>query len=46
MKDVRATTPILRAMYGQNAVAFSDLKREVDPRDIMRNEFLERTLCL
>jgi decaprenylphospho-beta-D-ribofuranose 2-oxidase len=46
VKDVRATTPTLRAMYGQNAVAFSDLKREVDPHDIMRNEFLDRTLCL
>jgi hypothetical protein len=30
-------------MYGENAVRFFRLKRELDPRNTLRDPFLERT---
>jgi hypothetical protein len=30
-------------MYGDNAVEFFDLKHELDPSGVLRNDFLTRT---
>ena len=43
VKNVSAREATLRAMYGDNARDFFDLKRELDPGCMLRNEFLERT---
>lgn len=43
VKNVCADRSRLREMYGANAVAFFALKRELDPRCVLRNAFLERT---
>ena len=43
VKNVCAEQGTLAAMYGDNAVAFFRLKRELDPDGMLRNEFLERT---
>lgn len=43
VKNVHAKQSTLAAMYGENAVEFFRLKRELDPRSILRNDFLERT---
>jgi decaprenylphospho-beta-D-ribofuranose 2-oxidase len=43
VKNVHARTSTLAAMYGDNAVQFFALKRELDPQGILRNAFLERT---
>ena len=43
VKDVYASRETLATMYGQNAIDFFRLKRELDPHCILRNEFLERT---
>ena len=33
----------LAEMYGENARDFFELKRDLDPTGMLRNEFLERT---
>jgi decaprenylphospho-beta-D-ribofuranose 2-oxidase len=43
VKNVFADQATLAAMYGDYAVQFLGLKRELDPSGILRNEFLERT---
>jgi decaprenylphospho-beta-D-ribofuranose 2-oxidase len=43
VKNVHARQSTLAAMYGDNAVEFFRLKRELDPGSILRNDFLERT---
>ena len=43
VKNVCATKATLASMYGDNAVEFFRLKRELDPDGVLRNEFLERT---
>jgi len=43
VKNVSARAETLQAMYGPSAVAFFALKRELDPRAVLRNDFLERT---
>lgn len=43
VKNVCAEQGTLAAMYGDHAVAFFRLKRELDPDGVLRNEFLERT---
>ena len=43
VKNVCAEQETLAAMYGDNAIEFFRLKRELDPGGILRNEFLERT---
>lgn len=43
VKNVHAKQSTLAAMYGDNAVEFFRLKRELDPGSILRNDFLERT---
>jgi decaprenylphospho-beta-D-ribofuranose 2-oxidase len=43
VKNVHAEQSTLAEMYGENAVEFFNLKRELDPDGILANEFLERT---
>lgn len=43
VKNVYAKKSTLAAMYGDNAVEFFRLKRELDPGGVLRNDFLERT---
>ena len=43
VKNVSAKKSTLAEMYGQNARDFFELKRDLDPTGILRNEFLERT---
>jgi decaprenylphospho-beta-D-ribofuranose 2-oxidase len=43
VKNVRANPATLAAMYGRDARAFFDLKQELDPHCVFRNEFLDRT---
>ncbi|RMF57552.1 MAG: FAD-binding oxidoreductase [Calditrichaeota bacterium] len=47
VKNVRATPEQITAMYGENLQAFQTLKRELDPDNILRNEFFDRlfTAC-
>ena len=43
VKNVFAKPQTLAAMYGDAAVEFFRLKRELDPRMLLRDDFLERT---
>lgn len=43
VKNVCARRETLAKMYGPNAVRMFELKRELDPGLVLRNEFLERT---
>jgi decaprenylphospho-beta-D-ribofuranose 2-oxidase len=43
VKNVHASQATLRQMYGDNALDFVRLKRDLDPHCIFHNEFLERT---
>ncbi|HEY7255049.1 MAG TPA: FAD-binding oxidoreductase [Solirubrobacterales bacterium] len=43
VKNVFAKPQTLAAMYGDHAVEFFRLKRELDPRMLLRDDFLERT---
>jgi len=43
VKNVFARPETLAQMYGDHAVEFFQLKRELDPETILRNDFLERT---
>ncbi len=43
VKNVFAKEATLAEMYGEHAVEFFRLKRELDPGGILRNDFLERT---
>jgi decaprenylphospho-beta-D-ribofuranose 2-oxidase len=43
VKCVYASQETLRAMYGDNVVAFLELKRRLDPDDMLHNDFLDRT---
>ena len=43
VKNVHANETTLAEMYGQDAIEFFALKRELDPDCVFRNEFLERT---
>jgi decaprenylphospho-beta-D-ribofuranose 2-oxidase len=43
VKNVCAEQATLAKMYGDNAIEFFRLKRELDPGGILRNDFLERT---
>jgi decaprenylphospho-beta-D-ribofuranose 2-oxidase len=43
VKNVFAKESTLAAMYGDHAVEFFRLKRELDPGGVLRNDFLERT---
>jgi decaprenylphospho-beta-D-ribofuranose 2-oxidase len=43
VKNVFATKTTLAAMYGDYAIEFFRLKRELDPQGVLRNDFLERT---
>jgi decaprenylphospho-beta-D-ribofuranose 2-oxidase len=43
VKNVFAKRETLAAMYGDHAVEFFRLKRELDPAGVLRNDFLERT---
>jgi decaprenylphospho-beta-D-ribofuranose 2-oxidase len=43
VKNVHAKKETLAAMYGQNALDFFKLKRELDPGGLLCNKFLERT---
>jgi decaprenylphospho-beta-D-ribofuranose 2-oxidase len=43
VKNVCAKQSTLAAMYGDNAIEFFRLKRELDPEGVLRNEFLSRT---
>jgi decaprenylphospho-beta-D-ribofuranose 2-oxidase len=43
VKNVHAHKDTLTTMYGQNALDFFRLKRDLDPHCIFRNEFLDRT---
>jgi decaprenylphospho-beta-D-ribofuranose 2-oxidase len=42
VKNVVASQRTLAEMYGDGAERFSELKRELDPAGILRNDFLER----
>jgi decaprenylphospho-beta-D-ribofuranose 2-oxidase len=42
VKNVRARTPTLRAMFADALPAFLALKREVDPHGVLRNAFFDR----
>ena len=42
VKNVCADQGTLAAMYGDHAVTFFSLKRELDPNGVLRNDFLER----
>ncbi len=44
VKNVFAKPETLAKMYGDHAVEFVRLKNELDPRGLLRNDFLERTL--
>lgn len=43
VKNVFAKQETLAKMYGEHAVEFVRLKRELDPQGLLRNDFLERT---
>jgi decaprenylphospho-beta-D-ribofuranose 2-oxidase len=43
VKNVFASRQTLAAMYGDSAVEFFRLKRELDPGCVLRDDFLERT---
>ena len=43
VKNVFAKPQTLAAMYGEHAVEFFRLKRELDPQMLLRDDFLERT---
>lgn len=43
VKNVFAKPETLAAMYGDHAVEFFRLKRELDPEMVLRDDFLERT---
>jgi hypothetical protein len=43
VKNVYAGRETLAAMYGEHAVEFFRLKRELDPGMVLRDAFLERT---
>jgi decaprenylphospho-beta-D-ribofuranose 2-oxidase len=43
VKNVFAKPQTLAQMYGEHAVEFFRLKRELDPRMMLRDDFLERT---
>ncbi|MGH2991096.1 MAG: FAD-binding oxidoreductase [Solirubrobacterales bacterium] len=43
VKNVFARQTALERMYGENAVRFFRLKRDLDPRKTLRDPFLERT---
>jgi decaprenylphospho-beta-D-ribofuranose 2-oxidase len=43
VKNVFARPATLQAMYGNHVREFVDLKRQLDPDGILRNDFLERT---
>jgi decaprenylphospho-beta-D-ribofuranose 2-oxidase len=43
VKNVFAKPQTLAAMYGEHAVEFFRLKRELDPEMLLRDDFLERT---
>jgi decaprenylphospho-beta-D-ribofuranose 2-oxidase len=42
VKNVHADQPTLRDMYGQNALDFFSVKRDLDPHCVFLNGFLER----
>jgi decaprenylphospho-beta-D-ribofuranose 2-oxidase len=43
VKNVFARPATLRAMYGNHIGEFADVKHELDPDGLLRNDFLERT---
>jgi decaprenylphospho-beta-D-ribofuranose 2-oxidase len=43
VKNVCAKQKTLAAMYGDNAIEFFRLKRELDPAGVLRNDYLART---
>jgi decaprenylphospho-beta-D-ribofuranose 2-oxidase len=43
VKNVFAKQETLAKMYGQHAVEFARLKQQLDPKALLRNDFLERT---
>jgi decaprenylphospho-beta-D-ribofuranose 2-oxidase len=43
VKNVFAKQETLAKMYGDHATGFVQLKHELDPRGLLRNDFLERT---
>ena len=43
VKNVFARPETLAEMYGDHAVEFFRLKRELDPRGVLQDDFLERT---
>jgi decaprenylphospho-beta-D-ribofuranose 2-oxidase len=43
VKNVFASRETLAAMYGDHAVEFFRLKRELDPAGVLKDQFLERT---
>jgi decaprenylphospho-beta-D-ribofuranose 2-oxidase len=43
VKNVCADPKTLAAMYGDHAIEFFRLKRELDPHGVLRNDFLTRT---
>ena len=43
VKNVFVKQETLAKMYGDHAVEFAQLKRELDPKALLRNDFLERT---
>jgi decaprenylphospho-beta-D-ribofuranose 2-oxidase len=43
VKNVFARSETVRKMYGEHAVEFFRLKAELDPRGLLRDEFMERT---
>jgi decaprenylphospho-beta-D-ribofuranose 2-oxidase len=43
VKNVFASKQTLAEMYGENLKRFFDLKGDLDPAGILRNDFLERT---
>jgi hypothetical protein len=43
VKNVFADQKVLEDMYGENAVRYFRLKRELDPGRVLRDPFLERT---
>jgi decaprenylphospho-beta-D-ribofuranose 2-oxidase len=43
VKNVFAKPETLAKMYGEHAVEFAELKQQLDPEALLRNDFLERT---
>jgi decaprenylphospho-beta-D-ribofuranose 2-oxidase len=44
VKNVYANPETLKKMYGDHATEFKALKEDLDPRGLLRNEFLDKTL--